>query len=389
MPEHANWWFRAAALMMTAALTAPSLAERLAAPSEIGQSAAMAPLLFIVLVLGGAFGWGFWRVTAMRPSQAGRWVHLLLALQTVAAFLLAVDLLPLITAELGYVLPPRQGWRWCGALMILLLAVCLIAVIDGSFEPATGLTHLPFWAQALATTVQISGWGLFAFLTGRLLACERMEREEHAQLNAELHATRELLAQTARSRERLRIARELHDTLGHHLTALAVNLDLAGRLAGPEAKEVIGRAHLLSKLLLSDVRDTVASMRQEPALDLARALQALAANVPDLEVSLTAPSSLQVGPEQAHALLRSTQEALTNAVRHAKAKRVWITLSQQGGMVRLTVLDDGSGTAQLQPGNGLRGMRERLQQLGGTLEFGPVAGRGFQVHAELPGGEPV
>src|SRR5690606_3512456 len=104
-------------------------------------------------------------------------------------------------------------------------------------------------------------------------------REEQRQLNAELRATRLLLAESARINERTRISRELHDLLGHHLTALSLNLEVAGHLTEGRAKEHVGQAHTLARLLLTDVREAVSHLRVEKAIDLALTLRPLAQNI--------------------------------------------------------------------------------------------------------------
>ena len=380
MSDQASRRFRTTALIMTAALAIPQAAEVFKAPHTVNSWLPAA----LALALASAFGYAFWLITALPPGRTPRWVHALLLLQALTSFALAADLLPLLSAELGYVLPPKEGRRWYAAIVILLAIVGTVAVYDGSFEATSGLAHLPFWAQVAATLLQMSCWTLFAFTVGRLLAHEREEREEYTRLNAELQSTRELLVQSSQAGERLRIARELHDTLGHHLTALAVNLDLATRVDRPQAAEVIGRAHLLSKLLLNDVRDTVAVMRQEPPIDLEKALHAIVGSVPPLHVYLDISPALHITAEQAHALLRAAQEGVTNAVRHAGAHRVWISAVEAEGFIELSVRDDGQGSGAIEPGNGLTGMRERLKSLGGRLEFGRHPNGGFRVQAILP-----
>jgi signal transduction histidine kinase len=339
-------------------------------------------LLALLCIVGIAAA--FWRITAFHPGNIPRRCHAVLLIQTTASLVVSVDLLPVIAAETGYMFPRRHAWRWFGVLLFLLTGVCVLAVRDASFEPSAGLSHLPFRAQVVATWIQMAGWSLLAFSAGRFLATECQGREEYARLNGELQATRDLLEQTSRTDERLRIARELHGTLGHHLTALAVNLDLAARLDGSQAKEVIGRAHLVARLLLNDVRDTVAVMRGDTPIDLEESLRALAANLPEMSVHLAIEGRPQVNAAQAHALLRCAQEALTNAVRHGRANQVWISLARREGSIELSVRDDGRGALHVTAGRGLRGMPERLAALGGALDYETRPGAGFHVRALVP-----
>jgi len=211
-------------------------------------------------------------------------------------------------------------------------------------------------------------------------------REEQRQLNTELRATRVLLAESARVNERTRISRELHDLLGHHLTALSLNLEVAGHITEGRAQEHVHQAHTLARLLLTDVREAVSQLRGSGAIDLAAALRPLAEQVPSLDIHLDVSSPLNVeDPEGAHVLLRCTQEIITNAIRHAAARNLWITARSEAGGVVLEARDDGVGAEALRVGNGLRGMRERLQQCGGDLQIQTRRGEGFCLRASVPG----
>lgn len=210
-------------------------------------------------------------------------------------------------------------------------------------------------------------------------------REEQRRLNAELRATRALLADSARVNERTRISRELHDLLGHHLTALSLNLEVAGHLSEGRVKEHVQQAHTLARLLLTDVREAVSQLREGGAINLAAALRPLAENVPKLEIAMAIQEPLTVDdPERAHVLLRCAQEAITNAVRHSEAERLWLNAHRDGNLVILQVRDDGRGCEQVTPGNGLRGLGERLRQHGGKLEIASRRGEGFKLTMTLP-----
>jgi signal transduction histidine kinase len=213
------------------------------------------------------------------------------------------------------------------------------------------------------------GFQIFAMATSTLALRERTAREELARANAELHATRALLAEDSRVAERLRISRDLHDTLGHHLTALSLQLDVASRLASGAAAERVMEAHAITRLLLSDVRDVVSQLRDSSHFDVAAAIRMLAAPVSPLEVHVDAADRLVIDdPVQAHAILRCVQEVITNAMRHAHARNLWIAVERRDDGVALTARDDGRGVHVVTDGNGLRGMRERVEALGGALE---------------------
>src|SRR5262249_35482405 len=134
------------------------------------------------------------------------------------------------------------------------------------------------WGVVLAFAYAPFQW--IADATTRLLAEETAARQRLAAANAELAATRELLAQSTRIAERGRIARELHDLPGHHLTALSLNLEIAHHRTEGEAHESVGTAQSIAKLLLGDVRAAVGRLRPGDDLDLAAALGKLAAGIP-------------------------------------------------------------------------------------------------------------
>ncbi len=157
---------------------------------------------------------------------------------------------------------------------------------------------------------------------------------------------------------------------------------MAARARDPQALQA---ARELGKSLLQAVRETVAELREPDRLDLCSALRTLAEDLPGLTVHVAAPPALTLrDPQPALALLRCAQEAVTNAVAHAEARNVWIELQQRDGALALSARDDGRGAAEVSAGNGLRGMRERIEALGGTLQIDTSAGGGFSLCATLP-----
>jgi signal transduction histidine kinase len=245
--------------------------------------------------------------------------------------------------------------------------------------------HFSRLVVAIAVGGAFAGFQAFAVTMVALAVSERVAREGMARANAELHATRALLAENSRADERLRIARDLHDTLGHHLTALSLQLDVASRLADGTSAEHVRQAHAITRLLLADVRDVVSQMR-DSRIDLTAAIRTLAAPPPgDLQIHLDVPESFTVDDSaRAHALLRSIQEIITNTARHAQAQNLWIHIEHTAGGLAIHARDDGRGVSVVTWGNGLRGMRERFEEYSGRLEVGGVAGRGFEVHGFLP-----
>ncbi len=226
---------------------------------------------------------------------------------------------------------------------------------------------------------------LFAYFAS-LLACNQLRaRNELRRVNSELRATQALLAENTRIAERVRIARELHDLIGHHLTALSLNLEVASHITADKAKHHVDQAASIARLLLSDVREVVSDMREGEEVDLRQAIRELASGVPEPEIHLAIPDTLALtDPRRAQILLRCAQEVITNAVRHADASNLWIRLVEGDDGLRLEARDDGRGAAEPDPGTGLRGMRERLTELGGRLEVVTRPGAGFRVNAWMP-----
>jgi signal transduction histidine kinase len=301
----------------------------------------------------------------------------LLALEAVAGLVMlwttpdgiAGATLVIVSGQLPWVFPVRVAAVWIAIQTILLMV---------PFAQRESL------ALALTLGGGFAGFQLFALATASLTLRESRAREDLERTNAELQAAHSLLAETSRMDERLRVARDLHDTIGHHLTALSLNLDVASRLAEGTAAARIREAHAIAKLLLSDVRDVVSRTR-ENHIDLGEALRALTVNSTLLQVHLDVQAGLDVDdPSQAHALLRCVQEIITNAARHADARNLWIRLERQKDGVSLDARDDGRGADALAVGNGLRGMRERFERYAGRIEFTPGPGRGFEVHGFMP-----
>lgn len=169
------------------------------------------------------------------------------------------------------------------------------------------------------------------------------------------------------------------------MTALQLHLELARRL--PDADQRAARldaAQQLADSLLREIRGVVSQLRRHDGIDLPTALRALCQGFPGVVVQLDVDAALRVTDvERAEALLRAVQEALTNAVRHGRARQVKVRLWRDGDTVRLEVVDNGQGTAAIQPGHGLTGMRERLMAHAGDLHWNSAPGRGLRLQGHL------
>lgn len=307
------------------------------------------------------------------PPRVARIILAPYSLAAVGVFVIAPDYpfaaIPMVVAAMAAtsLLSTRAAFGFIGVMVGLLAAV----------GPARDPNVLNTVVLVLYAT-----WMVFAALLvdGRLRVARANQRL--AEANAELAEAHLRLAESSRVEERLRISRDLHDLVGHQLTALAVNLEVASHEATGRAAEKVEQCRVLAKDLLRDVRQVVSSTR-DGAPDLRAAIEDLARAVPSPTVHVDVPADLVVPDELAGTLLRCAQEAITNAIRHARARNVWVCIRETDGEAVLTVRDDGDGSDAVTPGNGLAGMRERLGARGGKLAYdGGQAG--FRLEARLP-----
>ncbi|MBS0461580.1 MAG: sensor histidine kinase [Proteobacteria bacterium] len=337
------------------------------------------------LLAYSTFGAGYWLVTRSLGVRRPRWYDVLL-LGVLTACAIAVChfsgsglggiLLLVLAGVLPWLLPLSVGIPW---LLLQHLALIPIFMLQG-FK--TG--------EAILQSMLFVGYSSFTFITALVARHQAQAREEQRRLNNELRATRALLAESTRLSERMRISRELHDLLGHHLTALSLNLVLAVLLSAGKAQEHVRQAHTLAKLLLTDVREAVSQLRDEGAVDMGTALRTLTEGVLAPAIHLQMPDPFLVeDPEHANVLLRCAQEIITNTLRHAQADNLWLSFRRDGAAVQVQARDDGRGTPAPTAGNGLRGMRERLAQHGGSVRIDSAHGVGFALELTLPMDKPA
>ena len=308
--------------------------------------------------------------------SAARDVLAPLFVASVATYLLATDYafsavpMVVVAATAAFLLP-----LWGAVSLVAAQTVALVVAALWSGEGA-GIG----WASAVMYAV----FQVFAVVMVATSLRERRLREELAETNEELAQAQGRLAESSRVAERLRISRDLHDLVGHQLSALAVNLEVASHLATGPAGESVAQSRTIAKDLLHDVRQVVGQLR-EARSELRDALQDMADAVPRPQVHLDLPDDLtRLGTESAEAVLRCVQEIITNAMRHADADHLWIAIACVGGEIVLSARDDGHGALVVSPGNGLVGMKERLTGLGGGLTWEGGAGAGFHLEARLP-----
>ncbi|NTX63056.1 sensor histidine kinase [Myxococcus sp. CA051A] len=363
---------RVAGLLTWAVVGSPHAEDVLREPSLLSTPRELAWLVAF-LAFGLAYWWNARAEVEDRRGIPLMGVQAVSALVIVATSRTGVDgaLLAIVAAQAPELLPQRRAMLWVLAQSVALLLVFV------SIYPLS---------RALLQALIFIGFQGFTLGSAVVMVREAEARGELARLHAELQSTQVLLAASEREGERLRIARELHDSLGHHLTALSLNLEAAAHTAkDTPSAEHLRRAREAARMLLSEVRETVSALRDTPAPLLAT-LRQLAHHMPGLAVHLEVPETLALDSAEAtHSLIRCVQEVLTNTLRHAHATQLWIRIvpTEEGG-VRVMTRDDGRGARSPMPGAGLTGMRERFTRLGGRVDWRAEEGKGWELDAWLP-----
>ncbi len=352
---------------------------------ELGGQAEDRALLLICVALLLAFVALMWRLASQGAA--------VVAVNRRLAWLLLVDLLafgvtpglPFLVTALAAVLLPARLALGFGFAQVLLNTGIYAAPSDTAWLDQFGL---------LSSMLALHG---LAFGLGRMAAAEGEKRRWLQAVLAERLSGEQLLAEQTRYSERMQIARELHDLMGHHLTALNLQLQLGGALLARAdsgaAAQALGRAEGVAAQLLADVREAVSQQRSSQRIDLSAALQALAEGIASTRIELALDEAARdLGPRAAHALLRCVQEGVTNSVRHAGARRVHVELhglGEAGDEIAVSIDDDGRGAPSWQPGraerfgNGLSGMAERMAELGGQMRVTRTS-PGFRIELRCP-----
>ncbi|WP_083462763.1 sensor histidine kinase [Kitasatospora griseola] len=273
----------------------------------------------------------------------------------------------------------------CAALVLpgrkALAGVGAVTAVFALIGFATGADHTTLVAVGLPCL--LAGFAMYGMQ--RLVATMR-----------ELREARTAVAHLAASEERLRLARDLHDLLGHSLSLIAIKSELAGRFMdaekAAEARAQVADIEQVARQSLTDVREAVSGFRR-PTLpvELAAARTALSASQIELDADpRLADERPGLGTEETGALAWALREAVTNVVRHGVgATRCTVHLDESweddGRYAVLEIVDNGPGPGKALPGNGLSGLRERLEQVGGRLDTGPAnRGKGFRLRALVP-----
>jgi signal transduction histidine kinase len=309
----------------------------------------------------------------------------------VIQLLLAVTLILLrgSTGELSLILLPLAGQS---ALLLPLpgmVPVCFLIYVT----LVTPLIIRSRWVDAIAVAL-IYGTGIvFVVVFTRVAASEREARTALAEANQLLRDHAVQVEELATTKERNRLAREIHDSLGHYLTVVNVQIGAAQailELDRQRALDHLSNAQALTQEGLAEVRHSVAALRASPieSRPLPEALAKLAEqwNIAGLRAKFVVAGTIRPLTPQANlTLYRAAQEALTNVGKHAHASSVELHLDYRDErLICLRVKDDGLGSANSEGGFGLLGVRERVQLLNGAVRVRADPGEGFSLEVELP-----
>jgi len=297
----------------------------------------------------------------------------------------------LILAMLGTWMSRGRWYRWAAAAVTANLAATLLLEL---IELVDGTVMRSPWGSLLGQSTVLL---LVCYFVRSLADLERRRQAEIEAANRQLAEQAGVRERLATSRERVRLARDLHDTLAHSLAGVAVQLDAIGALAAAreDVQPEIVRARDAVRRGLKETRAAINDLRTTAVEDLGLA-GALRRHIDSLAPTSHAQLSLAVDEtgvydslsvDAADALFRIAQEAIRNAERHSNAASIRVALTQPDDAVELQVEDDGAGfdIGEVRAERyGMRGMRERAEMIGARLRIDSVIGKGTRVTATMP-----
>ncbi len=300
--------------------------------------------------------------------------------------LVPILLVPLVIIAWQYSLAPVILFTIFTNGIELAILYSVVKRLDFSTLPVLGLPLILAFA-----------YGTVGFIVVQLMKTQRSQKRKLILANIRLGQQANTLESLAISRERNRLARELHDILAHTLSGMAVNLEAIKVMLPPDADEISGMLdHSLNaaRLGLDETRRALQDLRARPLEDLGLdlALRALARTFEERESINTqlqiSPQLPVLSPDVEQTIYRITQETLANISKHANASQVWLKLESTASRIELTIKDDGAGfNPKEKLANdrfGIKGMRERAMLVGGRLVVGAVRPSGTLVSARVP-----
>lgn len=221
---------------------------------------------------------------------------------------------------------------------------------------------------------------------------EARQRSENLQtVNTQLKQYNQMTEKMVETRERNRMAREIHDTLGHTLTGISAGVDACIAIIDEKPEQTKKQLELVSKAVRSgikDVRRSVSELRADALerFQLEEAIRDMVSEINSLagvEVSFESNvKPLKFSEDEENVIYRIIQEGITNAIRHGRADHIWIKAEKEDGILELKIKDDGIGCGDIKKGFGTKHMKERVGMLGGTISFSGE--NGFLIDARIP-----
>ncbi|NJK64636.1 MAG: sensor histidine kinase [Synechococcaceae cyanobacterium SM2_3_1] len=292
------------------------------------------------------------------------------------------------------------NWRGrliVGGFTLLMFVLSVRQRLDSSQQPYLVLLPSEYVNYVVATLSLVFILSMiFLILMINSLVVERRAREQLSQANRQLRQYAQQIEQLATVQERNRIAREIHDSLGHSLTALNIQLEGVLKLwqAQPEqAHQFLKEAKQLGRQALQDVRQSVSALRSDTLsgaslkTEITHLIQQTQESTGiQITTQLELDPQIHLGSEVQNAVYRIIQEATTNSCKHAEATLIKVYLRTTPTLLSLSVQDNGKGfqPQQNSSGYGLQGMRERAQSLQGSLLISSQPGQGCQIRLQLP-----
>jgi signal transduction histidine kinase len=329
--------------------------------------------LALVLVVAAALPFAVRRALPLAPAISALSVSLvgqLLGYTLTGPMFFALAMVGVASARTG-----ARTTRWLGAGSGVTFAIVLASRSDSG----------PAFAAVGGFAL-----GVVPALIGERLRVERARALAAHELARSVEALRDHDVQRAVAEERLRIAREMHDITGHHLSAISLQAAGAGRLTEDAgARGAFERIHALTREALGQTRHALGALREEPELApqprLAHVERLLEpARADGIEAGLRVDGAVRDLPDAVElCAYRIVQESLTNVIRHAGARSVRVAIGYGADALTLAVEDDGAG-GEPGAGGGIEGMRERVAIVGGELAVGPRDDGGWSVRATLP-----
>lgn len=377
-------------------ILALTYAFRLFAPEVRILGTGLLPMTVVCAVLVVVWLVLPWRPTVSRWRKLAAPIFLLAATATLLAsdLVWAAGLFPVAFANAVFLFGTRRGTAYAAVTLFALFATALTraASVAGGSSPETVV--LRFLVIALLSAICL---GLSAAVIDARLSRDRAEAllADLAAAHAELGRSTERVRELALAGERARIARDIHDSVGHYLTAVKLHAEAAVKMAEqrPErAREQMARARDLAAVAYEEVRRSVKSLAP-PTTGERSGVGALRALVRGFEgtgidIRFQLRGEERLLPEESERVLyRALQEGLTNAARHSGARRIDVCVSFGESGVRLVVTDDGRGSPPEggpEGGSGLAALAARVDALGGTIAVGNAPGGGFVVETDLP-----